>query len=414
MKIYSRKIIKKIEKFLKIPEIIVLHGARQTGKTTIFKILIEKLKKKNSEKNIIYFDLEDFELLDLCNQGVKTVINHLKARGCNFQKKIYFFIDEIQYLENPSSFLKLFYDQWKEKIKLIVSGSSTFAIKSKFKESLVGRTCDFEVFGLDFEEFLVFKNLNYDLKTNDQIIIKELKELFLEYAFYGSYPRVVLENSIEIKEHLLKQIINTYLKKDIKDLAKIADISKFNKLLKILASQSGCLLNSLELSNTCGIARQTLENYLMILENAYIIKLVTPFCRNIRSEITKMPKIYFEDLGIKHLLEKGCFPQKIEGFDLETAAYSILRKFFNSENIHFWRTTKKQEIDFIIENPRQLLAYEVKINIQNKDRLILLGFKKHYSEANLNLVGLNFIDQKEFKKINFIYPWQIKIDLSAL
>ncbi len=407
MKIYPRKIIKKIEKFLEIPEIIVIHGARQTGKTTIFQILIEKLKKNNLEKNIIYFDLEDFELLDLCNQGVKATVNHLKARGCNFQKKIYIFIDEIQYLENPSSFLKLFHDQWKGKIKLIVSGSSSFAIKSKFKESLVGRTCDFEVFGLDFEEFLLFKNLKYDFKTNDQIIIKELKELFLEYAFYGSYPRITLENSIEIKEHLLKQIINTYLKKDIKDLAQIGDINKFNKLLKILASQSGCLLNILELSNTCDIARPTLENYLMILENTYIIKLITPFCRNVRSEITKMPKIYFEDLGIKHLLERGNFPQKIQGSDLETAIYSILRKSFDSENIHFWRTTKKQEIDFIIENPEQLLVYEAKINVRNRDRFTLLNFEKHYLKSNLNLVGLNFIDQKKFEKINFIYPWQI-------
>ncbi|MFH1457087.1 MAG: DUF4143 domain-containing protein [Patescibacteria group bacterium] len=267
---------------------------------------------------------------------------------------------------------------------------------------------------MDFEEFLIFKNLNYNLKTNDQIIIKELKELFLEYTFYGSYPRIVLENSIEIKEYLLKQIINTYLKKDIKDLAKIGDINKFNKLLKILASQSGCLLNSLEISNTCGIARQTLENYLMILENTYIIKLITPFYRNIRSEITKMPKIYFEDLGIKHLLEKGGFPKKIQGSDLETSVYSILRKSFNSENIHFWRTTKKQEIDFVVENPQQLSVYEVKINIQNKNRLTLLNFEKHYLKSSLNLVGLNFIDQKEFKKINFIYPWQVGIKFSDL
>lgn len=406
MKIYPRKITKEIEKFLKIPEIIVIHGARQTGKTTLLHILIEKLKRKNLAKNIIYFDLEDFELVDLCNKGIKAVINHLKARGCDFNKKIYLFIDEIQYLENPSSFLKLFFDNWKNKIKLIVSGSSSFSIKSKFKESLVGRTCDFELFGLDFEEFLNFKNLNYNLKTDDKIIIKELKELFLEYVFYGSYPRIVLENSIEIKERLIKQIINTYLKKDIKDLAQIADINKFNKLLKILASQSGSLLNTLELANTCKIARQTLENYLVILESTYVIKLITPFYQNIRSELTKMPKIYFEDLGIKHILEKGSFPQILTGSDLETAVYSILRKKYDSENIHFWRTAKKQEIDFVIEVPKKLLAYEVKINIRNKDRLILSNFEKHYLQTKTSLIGLNFIDKMDLKQTNFIYPWQ--------
>lgn len=407
MKIYSRKIIKKIEKFLKIPEIIVIHGARQTGKTTVLQILMKNLAKRNLPKNIVYFDLEDFELVNLCNQGLKAVINHLKSRGCNFNKKIYLFIDEIQYLENPSSFLKLFFDNWKNKIKIIVSGSSSFTIKSKFKESLVGRTCNLELFGLDFEEFLTFKNFNYNLKTEDEIIIKELRELFLEYIFYGSYPRIALENSIEIKEYLLKQIINTYLKKDIKDLTKIPDINKFNRLLKIIASQSGSLLNVLELSNTCNITRQTLENYLMILENTYIIRLIFPYSRNIRSELTKMPKIYFEDLGIKHLLEKGAFPQVLEGNDLETAVYSLLRKKIDSENIHFWRTKEKQEIDFIIETPQKLLAYEIKSNVRNKDRLIFSKFKKYYPNVKTFLIGLNFIDKLKLKEINFLYPWQI-------
>lgn len=407
MKIYSRKIIAKIERFLKIPEIIVIHGARQTGKTTIIHILIEKLQKNNLKNNIIYFDLEDFELIDLCNKGVKAIIKHLEDKGCDFNKKIYLFIDEIQYLEQPSSFLKLFYDQWKDKIKLIISGSSTFAIKSKFKESLVGRTCDFELFGLDFEEFLNFKNARYNLATRDKIIIKELKELFLEYIFYGSYPRIVMENSLEIKESLLKQIINTYIKKDIKDLAQISDISKFNRLLRVLASQSGSLVNTMELANTCNIARQTLENYLTLLESTYIIKLITPFYQNVRSELTKMPKIYFEDLGIKHILEKGSFPKTLEGADLETSIFLLFRKNFEAENIHFWQTTKKQEIDFIIETSQKLSAYEVKTSARNKDRIILSRFKTYYPQAKTGLIGFDFIDKIKMRDINFIYPWEI-------
>ena len=225
-KIYPRKILLQIEKALKIPEIIVIHGARQTGKTTLMQILMDKLKKTRSPVNIVYFDLEDFELLELCNSGIKPVIEHLKAIGCDFDEKIFLFIDEIQYLTNPSSFLKLFFDQYKGKIKLIISGSSSFAIKSKFKDSLVGRTIDFELFGLDFEEFLSFKNISYNLKTADQLVIKKLKGLFQEFVFYGAYPRVVLENSLAVKEKLIKQIINTYLKKDIRDLANIADIDK--------------------------------------------------------------------------------------------------------------------------------------------------------------------------------------------
>lgn len=407
VKIYPRKIIPKIEKALKIPEIIVIHGARQTGKTTLLHILMENLRREAKPSNLIYFDLEDFELADLCNSGVKPTIEHLKAIGCNFQQRIFLFIDEIQYLENPSSFLKYFFDHWKGKLKLIVSGSSSFALKSKFKDSLVGRTMNFELFGLDFEEFLTFKNLTYNLETKDRIVVKELKKLFQDFVFYGGYPRVVLEDSIELKESLLKQIIDTYLKKDIKDLAKIGDINKFNKLLKILASQSGFLLNVLELANTVGIARPTLDNYLMILENTYVIKLITPFHHNLRSEITKMPKLYFEDLGIKSILERGGFSQKMEGADLETAVFSILRKNQDAQNIHFWRTVQKEEIDFVIEKPGKLFAYEVKINIRNKDRLILNKFQKHYPKTKTCLVGLDFVDKKKLKNVNFIYPWQI-------
>lgn len=407
MKIYPRKIVTKIEKSLKIPEIIVIHGARQTGKTTLLQILREKLKRETLPANIVYFDLEDFELVDLCNTGVKAVMEHLKAIGCDFKKRIFLLIDEVQYLENPSSFLKYFFDHFKDEVKLIVSGSSSFGIKSKFKESLVGRTIDFELFGLDFEEFLTFKEVSYHLRTKDKIVIKELKKLWQEFVFYSAYPRIVLENSIELKESLLKQIINTYLKKDIKDLAKIADVNKFNRLLKILAAGSGSLVNSLELANTCGIARPTLENYLTILENTYIIKMITPFSQNIRSELTKMPKIYFEDLGIKNILEKGSFPGTLEGKDLEAAVYSILRKNLNPENIHFWRTVQKEEIDFVIEERGELSAYEVKVKARNKDRIVLSKFKRHYREAKTYLVGFDFIDKEKAEGLNFIYPWQV-------
>lgn len=406
-KIYPRRILPQIEKALKAPEIIVIHGARQTGKTTLMRILMDKLKKTHKPANVVYFDLEDFELLELCNFGVKSVVEHLKAIGCDFDKRIFLFIDEIQYLSNPSSFLKLFFDQYGGKIKLIISGSSSFAIKSKFKDSLVGRTIDFELFGLDFEEFLSFKNISYDLKTADWLAIKKLKELFQEFVFYGAYPRVVLENSLALKEKLIKQIINTYLKKDIRDLANIADINKFNKLLRILAQQSGSLLNVLEMANTLGVARPTLDNYLMILENTYVIKLITPFSGNIRSELTKMPKIYFEDTGIKNILETGAFPKVLTGKDLETAVFNLLRKKHTAEELHFWRTVQKDEIDFVVEKPNKFLVYEVKLNSRNKDRLAFGKFKKNYKKALCSLVGFDFIDKVRQKGLNFLYPWQL-------
>ncbi len=190
-------------------------------------------------------------------------------------------------------------------------------------------------------------------------------------------------------------------------MANITDINKFNKLLRVLAGQSGKLLNVLELANTVGIARPTLDNYLAILESTYVIKINNPFSRNLRAELTKMPKVYFEDLGIKTILEKGGFVRKLEGDNLETAVFSLLRKKFNAENIHFWRTVQKEEIDFIVESQNHILAYEVKINCRNKDRFLLNKFKKLYPKAKIHLVGFDFVDKQKIKALNFIYPWQL-------
>ena len=409
MELKNRKIIAEIAKFLDDDEIIVLHGARQVGKTSVISYLISKtLKNKAKEKNLVYFDLEDFDLVELCNDGVEKVISHLRGIGCDFNKKIYLFIDEIQYLKNPSSFLKLFHDRHKGKIKLIVSGSSSFAIKSKFKNSLVGRTADFEIFTLDFEEFLWFKEKKINIRTElSRVLEKQLKSLYEEFAATGGYPAIVLELSIEKKEFKLKQIINTYIKKDIRDLADVRNIGKFNDLLRILAGQSGKLLNILELSNTLNLAKQTVEEYLFILENTYIIRRVYPFHKNIRSELTKMPKVFLEDTGIANILSGKMFPKTVMGDLFENSVYANLRRNTEIENIYFWRTGKGQEVDFIIRD-KELLPVEVKLSYSHKTMKNLFYFGEKYKTKNLFCVTLNKqLENDNNKDVIQMYPWEM-------
>ena len=129
------------------------------------------------------------------------------------REKVFVFIDEIQYLKDPSSFLKLIADHQKG-IKLIVSGSSSFAIKTKFKDSLAGRTVNFEIFNLSFREFLLFKKYPFEEgKVYTTKKIDELRGLFREYVLFGGYPRIVLTPETERKEKYLQQIIDTYVKK---------------------------------------------------------------------------------------------------------------------------------------------------------------------------------------------------------
>lgn len=403
-----RKILKKISKFFGDKEIIAIHGSRQVGKTCLLHYIIENyLKKDSPPANIFYFDLEDFALLELCNQGPDEVIRYIKEKGADFERRIYLLIDEIQYLENPSSFLKLFFDRYKDKVKLIVSGSSSFLIKKKFKDSLVGRIIDFELFTLDFEEFLYFKGLNYNLTDFPETIHRELLRLYEEYILYGGYPAIVLEDSLEKKEIKLKQIINTYIKRDIRDVASIRCIDRFNNLLRILASQSGGLLNISEISNTVGLTKKTTEEYIFILESTYIIKLIHPFHKNIRSELTKMPKVFIEDTGMMNILINKTFSKTITGQLFETSIYSVLRRNLDIENIYFWRTNKAQEVDFIIElaQEKKLIPLEVKINYLKKYTSHLKYFKEKYSLEDIFFCCLD--KTSEVKDIRVIFPWEL-------
>lgn len=401
-RIYPRLIAKKLIKYLSDDNVIVLHGARQVGKSYILFWLRDYLKSKG--KAVYYIDLEDSRFVNTLDAGYEEFANLLREEGIKFEKKkIFVFIDEIQYLKNPSSFLKLAADHYKN-IKLVVSGSSSFEIKNKFKDSLVGRTVNFEIFNLSFEEFLLFKGISFEQKTAfTEKKINELKELFEEYALYGGYPKIVLEPELEKKEKYLQQIIDTYVKKDIRDLAGIKDIEKFNKLLEALASQSGNLLNVTELSNTCKIAKQTIERYLFIMENTYILKLVRPYSKNIRSELFKLPKIYFYDSGLAQLLWLKKFQKTIIGNVFETAIFSELIKEYGTNAVFYWRTADKKEIDFILKNKNRILPIEAKLNFEQFNPTAIDYFNQKYKKKDYRVVGLN----GRIKNKSYRFPWEI-------
>ncbi len=405
MELIERKIIKKIEKFISTDDIVILHGARQVGKTSILHIIKDKLDKQGKQTH--YIDLEDLRLLEIFDEGPERVIKYLQINNILNKKKLFLFVDEIQYLKNPTNFLKLMYDNYCNKIKLIVSGSSSFEIKKKFKDSLVGRTIEFNIYPLSFDEFLNFKNVNINIC--EKITIKktenELKDLYLEYILYGGYPKIVLETNKENKEIYLQQIIDTYIRKDIRDLANIKDILKFNKLLEILASQSGNLLNVNELSNTSKLARQTIDEYLFIMENTYILKPVYPYSSNLRSELFKTPKIYFYDTGIANLLWYKHLPEKENGNIFETAIFSELIKMDKIRKINYWRTQDKKKIDFIIQINRSIYPIEVKLNQAQLKLTALRYFNEKYKSKKNYVITL----EKHKKKIDYIilYPWEI-------
>jgi hypothetical protein len=410
--IFERKIHAEVKKYLDTDDIIVIHGARQTGKTTLLRLLMQDLKPDET----CFMDLEDGRLLELCEQGPAGIIDYLKQKGMLKEKRrCFLLVDEIQYLSNPSSFMKLIHDHHRE-MKLIVSGSSSFDIKSKFKDSLTGRTVNFELYPLDFEEFLLFKGKRVQIKEKitSPLIIGELKQLYKEYVMSGGYPRIVLADAAERRERYLQQIVDTYIKKDIRDLARIRNIDKFNKLLQVLASQSGQLLNFTELANTVHLSRQTVEEYLFILENTYIIKLLTPFSQNVRSELFKTPKIFFYDSGLLHLLRFKMLPLEMEGSAFETSIFSEFAKNIGVEYFHYWRTQDKKEIDFIVVRNRRPIPVEVKLNARRLKHTAMRYFSHHYKPpVNLCIRLEGEVPSGSFagESVKSIYPWEYPLYL---
>ena len=425
MTFIKRKILPQINNFLNYKEAIVIYGARQVGKTTIMKMLINELKSTTHipEEAVFYIDLEDLEMLELCNQGVDYLIRYIEARtsynsnssaaSSNSQGKIYLFIDEVQYLNNASNFIKLMVDNHSNRFKLIVSGSSVLDIKSKIKQSLVGRIVTFEVLGLDFEEFLWFKKKKYHLDKvadTEKKTQKELKQLFEEFIIFGAYPRVALISNLNNKKYYLKELIQTYIKKDIRDIGKIRNIMKFNNFLRILADQAGNLLNIDELASSIGIARETVYDYLFLLEGTYIARRVPPFFKNLRSELTKMPKIYFEDTGILNYLKYTDIVEKVSGELFENCIYAELRKTVGLDILRYWRTQSKQEIDFVIQHRKQLFTLEVKKIYSGQKTTSLDYFSQKYPNSKSFIITLE--KRREVKGItSLLYPWEIFLPL---
>lgn len=405
--IRKRLIIAEINKYLSTDEIVILHGARQVGKTSILFYLQDQLKEK--QEKTYFIDLEDSRYLRILETGVPEFIKHLKEEGFGIaddksdNKKIFIFIDEIQYLSNPSSFLKIIADHHPQ-IKLIVSGSSSFNIKNKFKDSLVGRTVDFEIFDLSFTEFLDFKDYYFNVQDDyTEKKINELSNLYEEYSLYGGYPKIVLTPELDMKEKYLQQIIDTYIKKDIRDLAEIKDINKFNQMIEVLASQSGQLLNVTELSNTIKLSKPTIERYLFLLEQTYIIRLVRPYHGNLRSEISKTAKVFFYDSGLMQMLWLKQLSKELLGQIFETSVFSELVKKYGVEKIAYWRSLDKKEIDFILKVRECILPIEVKINFaQFRDTAVSYFMKKHKSN-DYKIVGLKGKQKNDHE----IYPWQV-------
>ena len=330
--------------------------------------LEDDLKKKNEKTLFLDLDKEQdkpfFDSQERLIQRVRYEIG--EDHG-------YVFIDEIQRKENAGLFLKGIYDM-NLPYKFIVSGSGSLELKEKIHESLAGRKRGFELSTLSFEEFVNFKTDYKHTSPGNTFtelavffdLFKELSFQYLEeYLNFGGYPRVVLETEISQKQAAIDEIYRSYLEKDMSYLLNIQKTESLTQLVRILAAQTGNLVNVSELSNTLGIAAQTIKNYLWYLEKTFIIQRVPPFFKNIRKEITKASTYYFVDLGLKNYATNqfgNALGTTSAGLLFENFVYISLKEgiHLSPATIHFWRTKDKAEVNFVINTGQRVIPVEVK------------------------------------------------------
>ncbi len=370
----NRNIFPLLTQALSSPKkILGLIGSRQVGKSSLIFLLIQHLLEHGTEsRNIFYFNLDDLKLHELFD-NMPDFIDFTGAKN----EKIFIFIDEVQRLENPGLFLKALYDLGLN-IKIIYSGSSQLEIKSKLREHLVGRARQFEIQRLSFEEYINF---------NQPITRQEALE---EIMLYGSYPGVALEKEKLEKKLSIKDIYQSYIEKDLVDFLQVTNISSFNTLLGLLANQIGNLLNIENLSKTARIPRKETERFITILESTFIIKRLNPFHRNYKKEITKTPKIFFLDLGLRNYAINNFNPLPLrndQGELFENFFFlELLHKDYRGLNkLNYWRTTNQTEIDFILSNENGTEAMEVKWQKETPPKSFKT-LKKYYPEIRTTLI----------------------------
>ena len=361
----QRKLEATILRYLEKPEILAIVGPRQAGKTTLLK------KIQTSLKNSIFISFEDREELEFFEQDLK-----------GFAKKYfhnrYVFIDEFQYSKNGGKSLKYLFDTYPN-VKLIISGSSAIDLTIHAIKYLVGRVFVFNLYQLDFEEFLRFKDENlarlyaeykksFDLSKNIIALPKisasaneQMTRLFKEFVLWGGYPRVIISQSDEEKTVVLKNIYNTYFLREIKEVMGLADDFRLSKLIKALATQIGQLISYSELGIIADYDYLTLKKYLNILEKTFICSPLKPYFANKRKEITKNPKMYFFDTGLRNYV-LGDFAElenrTDKGFLYENFLFNQLAK--QEVPANFWRTKAGAEVDFVVEVKKEKIPIESK------------------------------------------------------
>ena len=344
---------------------IILLGPRQVGKTTLLKNLAF------DPSDILWMNADELDIQQLFSDVSSTSIKMLLGK-----KKI-LVIDEAQRIENIGLKLKLITDNLTD-IQVIATGSSSFDLANRINEPLTGRKWEYNLFPLSFQELVQ----HHGLLEENRLIAHRL--------VYGYYPEVVTNPGEE--EERLKLISHSYLYKDVLLWERIHKSDKLVRLLQALAFQIGSQVSYNELGSICGMDAKTVEKYIHLLEQAFVVFRLPSFSRNLRNELKSSRKIYFYDNGIRNAVINNFNPVSLRndiGFLWENFLVSERQKYNAyqklNKNSFFWRTVNQQELDLIEEFGGQIHAYEFKWNTKKTVKLTKT-FQNAYPEASFKVI----------------------------
>ena len=357
-------------------KVLLLIGPRQVGKTTLLKNILTSI---SSEKKVQFWNCDESDVRQFLSEANSAKLKSFVGNSD------FIVIDEAQRVKDIGLTIKLLHDSFPN-VQLAVTGSSSLDLSNSINEPLTGRKFEYNLFPFSTNELV-----------NHTSMLEEMR-LLKNRLVYGFYPDVV-NNPGEEKE-ILTNIVNSYLYKDLFEFQDIRKSSVIEKLVQALALQVGSEVSFNELGNLLGIDTVTVQRYVDLLEKSYVIFHIRSFSRNVRNELKKSIKIYFYDNGVRNSVISNFSP-----VELRSDIGALWENFLISERIknnayhnkhakyYFWRTTQKQEIDFIEEVDQNLFAYEFKYNPKKVNSKCPVTFSNNYPNVPFDVItSENYMD----------------------
>lgn len=416
---YPRKMLIELKRQARERKISFLLGARQVGKTTLLQALFDDITAKSKGLFLDLDILSNYEKVSSYERLLAT----LQLQGYQEQQRgfFYLFLDEFQKYPAMAGIMKNIADHHPN-VKIYASGSASLMIKDQIQESLAGRKKINEVFPLDFEEFLWFKrkeklaaSLGSLLKMRGENLssaLQEYQEALEEYLIFGGYPEVTLKAGSKEKKEVLESIFDLYVKKDLVEYLRMEKVLQMKKLIEFLAVNNGQKTKYEEITALTGLNFHDIQRYLEILQETYLIQIVRPFYSNKNKELTKIPKIYFLDPGVRNYFINNFNLLSLRqdaGFLFESFILSELKKKGKGE-IKFWQDKSGSEVDFVVQEGTNLKALEAKYktHLKAEDFRGLAAFAETYPKVKEKYL-CNLGTQQKEKGIALILPYNIRV-----